>query len=78
VNCPNCGPALIAIERNGIVLRWCKRCSGAWFDSDQLDRVLVSTDREGGFDDPHWRPRGRRERLARRNGWRGSPGETAE
>jgi Zn-finger nucleic acid-binding protein len=42
MNCPKCEGALRRVQVEDIELDQCDRCSGIWFDSGELQRVLGS------------------------------------
>lgn len=39
LQCPTCGRALQAVERDGVKLDVCRRCRGAWFDNGELATI---------------------------------------
>lgn len=44
MKCPKCGMDLIEIEYGSVILDRCVSCSGTWFDSGELERLLTDKD----------------------------------
>lgn len=40
MNCPVCGTALMATDRQGIEIDHCPRCRGVWLDRGELDKLI--------------------------------------
>jgi Zn-finger nucleic acid-binding protein len=45
--CPACKSRMIVVEYKNIELDWCHNCQGVWFDSTELELLLVSLNLDG-------------------------------
>ena len=40
IRCPSCQSNMVEIERNGVLLDVCSKCSGVWLDAGELDEII--------------------------------------
>lgn len=75
MRCPHCTNANLTImERQGIEIDCCPQCRGVWLDRGELDKLIErnAPDRDHERD---WHSSHAREKVIRRRGRRGLPGE---
>ena len=47
MKCPACSNLMIVVEHEKIELDYCTNCSGVWFDAEELELLLETTQLEG-------------------------------